>query len=70
MVTRIQGKVRSFPSFKKLYELSVQSLTFLRKSHDSKKMNPPSFHTRIRKVGALGMCCNFVVEPKVGVDDR
>ena len=36
-----------------MYDLSVQSLTFLRKSHDPKKMNPPSFHNRIREVGAL-----------------
>jgi hypothetical protein len=28
-------------------------LTFLCKLHDPKKMNPPSFHNRIRKAGAL-----------------
>jgi hypothetical protein len=31
----------------------MKSLTFLCKLHDPKKMNPPSFHNRICKVGAL-----------------
>src|SRR4029077_20721979 len=50
-----QGTSRgaSCKALKNCTSFRYQSLTFLCKLHDAKKMNPPSFHTRIRKVGAL-----------------